>query len=116
MKSILIAIVTLVLSISTASSQVQQDSTNNKMNSKTKDYVTMKNGKVTEYKDGKWSDLTSMFTCTDGSKVSMDGTLTKADGTTQTLKEGDKVYKDGRMTTAKPAPKSDNDKSTYPPK
>jgi len=67
----------------------------------TKDYVTMMNGKMMEYKDGKMMELKGDYSCSNGCKVSSKGMLQKKDGTTQQLKEGDKVYKDGRMEMAK---------------
>ena len=115
MKSILITIIALIFSASFANAQVKQD-TGKKMNSsgmhsQNKDYVTMKDGKLMENKGGTWTAVTSTFMCTDGSKVSTDGTVTMANGTTKKLGEGDKVSKEGKWWS-KSDMKSKTDKNT----
>jgi len=69
-----------------------------------KDYVMMKNGAMVAYKSGKESNLLTTYQCSNGDKVSATGVVTMSDGTTRTLKEGDKVFQDGRLEAAKSNP------------
>ena len=64
---------------------------------KMKDCVMMKDGKMMVMKGGEKMAMDSETSFTNGSKVSTDGMLTKQDGTTKQLKNGDCVYMDGKM-------------------
>jgi hypothetical protein len=106
MKSILkIAIaLSMVLAISSAGAQVAdtvfrsvQPGKPSNINAQMTEYVIMKGGNMMLHEDGKETALAELFNCTDGSKVDTGGTLTKKDGTTIKLSEGDKVYKDGTL-------------------
>jgi len=71
---------------------------------KDKDYVIMKKGAMVAVKNGEEANLLTTYQCTNGDKVSATGVVTMTDGTTRTLKEGDKVYRDGRLEAAKVKP------------
>ena len=64
---------------------------------KMKDCVMMKGGKMMVMKGGEKMAMDNETTFTNGAKVSTDGLLTKKDGTTKQLKNGDCVYMDGKM-------------------
>ncbi|QJX46681.1 hypothetical protein HMJ29_06900 [Hymenobacter taeanensis] len=65
-----------------------------------KDGFLMKDGKVLMTRDAHTDALTSETTLVNGTKIGADGTVTMADGTTSTLKEGDYVSLTGRLTSA----------------
>jgi hypothetical protein len=62
-----------------------------------KDGVIMQNNVVMVYKGNTSSPLTKTYTCSDGCKVSVDGTVTKPDGMTVKLKDGQGLDKSGQM-------------------
>jgi len=62
-----------------------------------KDHIMMKDGKVMMMKAGKSMPLDKEITLTNGSKVTVDGTVTMKDGTKMTMKEGDMITMDGAM-------------------
>ena len=88
MKKVILAIAILI-GISTAS--------NAQTSMKMKDGVMMKDGKAMLCKGKKCTPLTKTYTCTDGCKVSTDGTVTKPDGTTMKLMNGYEIGKDGKV-------------------
>ncbi|MDN3656675.1 hypothetical protein QWZ08_13605 [Ferruginibacter paludis] len=63
---------------------------------KMKDGVMMKNNKAMLCNGKKCTPLTATFTCSDGCKVSPDGTVTKPDGTSMKLMNGYEIDKDGK--------------------
>jgi hypothetical protein len=63
---------------------------------KMKDGVMMKDNKAMLCKGKKCAPLTTTFNCSDGCKVSPDGTVTKPDGTTMKLMNGYEIDKDGQ--------------------
>ena len=65
-----------------------------------KDGVTMKEGKVLMTQSGITNPVTQEAALVNGTKIKPDGTVTMADGTTATLKEGDYMSLSGRLTTA----------------
>ena len=67
------------------------------MEMKMKDGVMVSNNKVMLCKDNKSTPLTETYKCTDGSKVSTDGTITKPDGSTTKLMNGYEIGKDGKV-------------------
>ena len=98
----MLAALVLTLSISAQDKTDKMDKKGDKaMDQKMKDCVMMENGKMTVMKDGKVMDLTSDMSLSDGSMVSANGKVTKKDGSTKTLKEGEGVYMDGKMTKMK---------------
>ncbi|MDF7812562.1 DUF6799 domain-containing protein [Hymenobacter sp. YC55] len=65
-----------------------------------KDGVTMKDGKLLMTQSGITNPVTQEAALVNGTKIKPDGTVTMADGTTATLKEGDYLSLSGRLTTA----------------
>lgn len=65
------------------------------------DGIYMKDGKMILMQNGQRSELTQDMTLTNGTVVSPNGTAKLADGTTQTLKDGDFIDMDGTMGTMK---------------
>ena len=66
---------------------------------KMKDCVMMKGGKMMVMKGGENMAMDNEMTFTNGSKISTEGIITKQDGTTKQLKNGDCVYMDGKMVS-----------------
>ena len=66
-----------------------------------KDYITMKDGKLLQSKDGNVAEVTEDITLENGTVVAKDGTVKTKDGKTVTLKEGDYVWMDGKITHGK---------------
>lgn len=64
-----------------------------------KDGFVMKEGKVMMTRDAHTEALTSETALVNGTKIGADGTVTMANGTTTTLKEGDYMSLTGRLTT-----------------
>lgn len=58
--------------------------------------MTMKDNKVMIVKSGAWAPLDSTVTCTNGRKVSVDGTVSKGDKKRK-LEEGMMIDKDGQL-------------------
>jgi len=65
------------------------------------DYITMKDGKVMQSKDGNVAEIAEDVTLDNGTVVSKDGTVKTKDGKTITLKEGDYLWMDGKITHGK---------------
>jgi hypothetical protein len=65
------------------------------------DGVMMKDGKMMAVKDGNLSALDSGLDLTSGDKVSTDGTVTRKDGSTLMLREGEMINMDGSMMRRK---------------
>ncbi|UOQ54023.1 DUF6799 domain-containing protein [Hymenobacter cellulosivorans] len=64
-----------------------------------KDGVVMQEGKVLVTQQGHTTSLTDATTLTNGTKIMANGTVTKPDGSTVTLQEGDMMSLSGRLTT-----------------
>lgn len=98
---------------STQTTQVQTKTTP----TTAKDFVLMKGGKVYSFKEGKMTEVKADFTI-GGTKVAPDGKVTMKDGTTASLKEGDRVLDNGTLkkaavtTQTKEAPKQAPEKKT----
>lgn len=75
-------------------------------NTKAKDCVIMKHGKMLVTKDGNTKVMTDDMTMQDGCRVKTDGTVISADGQKMMLKDGDAITMDGKMK--KEAPAADN--------
>lgn len=88
MKKVMLAIAMLI-GINTVS--------NAQTSMKMKDGVMMKDNKVMLCKGKKCTPLTTTYSCSDGCKVSTDGTVTKPDGTTMKLMNGYEIESDGKM-------------------
>lgn len=63
------------------------------------DGVAMINGKMMLFKNSVSSPLKKTYKCDDGCKVALDGTVTKPDGMTVKLVNGQGLDKHGHMTT-----------------
>lgn len=74
------------------------------------DGIHMKDGKMILMQNGQRSELTQDMTLTNGTVVSPNGTVKLADGTTQTLKDGDFIDMNGTMGTMKWKSKADKEK------
>ena len=59
-------------------------------------YITVQGGNVMEVKDNKVSKLEKDKTLKDGTVILTDGTVKATDGTTRKLKEGERIYVDGK--------------------
>ncbi len=98
--------------VATVSSFAQTDTTKKKMDhskmmnhdqmdmSKT-DGCMMMNGKMMMIKDGKMSPMTNPMTMSNGTKMLVDGTCVKKDGTKMKMKEGDHMDMSGNMHSKK---------------
>jgi len=75
-------------------------------NTKSKDCVMMKDGKMVVTKDGSPMAMTDDMTMRDGCRVKTDGTVISADGKKMMLKDGDAITMDGEIT--KEATAADN--------
>lgn len=64
-----------------------------------KDGIVMQEGKVLVTQQGHTTPLADATTLTNGTKIMADGTVTKPDGSTVTLREGDMMSLSGRVTT-----------------
>ncbi len=64
------------------------------------DGVAMIDGKMMLFKNNVSSPLKKTYKCDDGCKVAVDGTVTKPDGMTVKLKEGQGLDKHGHMSMA----------------
>lgn len=60
-------------------------------------YITMQAGQVMIVKDGKATNLEKDKTLKDGTIVTIEGKVKKADGNTVQMKEGDRLYLDEGM-------------------
>ena len=101
MKKVILAIA-IMIGISAASNAQTSSTTTKKDSKKTemkmKDGVMMSDNKVMLCKHSKCTPLTETYTCTDGCKVSTDGTITKPDGSTMKLMNGYEIGKSGKVT------------------
>src|ERR1041384_4935796 len=64
------------------------------------DYMIMKAGKMMMMKEGKMMPMDKDMELTNGTKVMMDGTVLKKDGTKTMMNEGDRIYMNGNMRSA----------------
>ena len=96
MKKAILAIAILIGI--TATVNAQTSSTNMKKEKmEMKDGVMMSDNKVMLCKHSKCTPLTETYKCSDGCKVSTDGTITKPDGSTMKLMNGYEIGKDGKV-------------------
>lgn len=63
-----------------------------------KNGVKMVNNKAMLCNHNKCTPLTQTYTCSDGCKVSTDGTVTKPDGSTMKLMDGYEIDKTGKVS------------------
>jgi hypothetical protein len=62
-----------------------------------KNYIAMSGGVMMVYKNGDSIAMTSVMTLKDSTVVKQDGTITRKNGITIKLKDGDGIYMDGRL-------------------
>ena len=100
MKKVILALA-IMIGISAAAiaqtSSKQEKKEKQKMEMKLKDGVIMSDSKAMLCKGSKCTPLTETYTCTDGCKVSADGTITKPDGTKMKLENGYQIDKNGEV-------------------
>ena len=99
MKKVILAIA-VMFSISVAANAQTTSNDTKSCSSKTgmKDGVMMIDNKGMLCSKDKCGPLTETYTCSDGCKVSTDGTITKPDGSTMKLMNGNMIGKDGKVT------------------
>ncbi len=90
MKTLIKTLVVAVIGLSFISTGFAGD--------KTKDYVHMQDGKMMMMKDGQDMAMDKDMTMENGVKVMTDGTVIKKNGKKKTMKEGDMMTMDGKMT------------------
>lgn len=74
----------------------------NQMNMSKVDGCMMMDGKMMMIKDGKMSDMTKPMTMGNGTKMMVDGTCVKKDGTKMKMKEGDHMDMSGNVHAKNP--------------
>jgi hypothetical protein len=102
MKKAILAILLIAgfSAVTNAQTKTKEKTDSEKMKSKMKmpDGVMMVDGKPVQCKHNKCTPLTTTYSCTDGCKISTDGTVTKPDGTSMKLMNGYQIGKDGKMS------------------
>lgn len=102
MKKVILALAILfgVSSVTFAQTtgQAKKENEKKEMNMKMKDGVMMVKNKPMLCSDNKCTPLTKTYTCSDGCKVSADGTITKPDGSSMKLKNGYMIAMDGKVS------------------
>ena len=63
------------------------------------DLVVMMNGKMMVRRNGELKPMDMVMTLSNGTKVAMDGSITRPDGTSRLLMDGEAMTLDGEMTT-----------------
>jgi hypothetical protein len=98
----LILVYALTVGISAAATAQVPAKQDKKSNSKTeaqaKEGVKIVDNKTVLFSNDKSSPLKETYTCTDGCKVSTDGTITKPDGSAMKLMSGYEIGKDGKVS------------------
>ena len=98
MKKVILAIAIMIGILGASIAQTTTKSSDNSMQKmKMKDGVMMVDNKTILCSKSKCTPLTETYTCSDGCKVSTDGTITKPDGSTMKLMNGYKIGKDGKV-------------------
>lgn len=69
-----------------------------------RDYLLMKNGVMMLFQKGDSIAMTSVMTLSDGTIIKQNGTLTRKNGDTLTLREGEGIYLNGRIRPKKSVP------------
>ena len=100
MKKVFIAVAMLMGIAVTVSAQTQAKQAMSKMamgKMEMKDGVMMSNNKMMLCHDMSCTPLTKTYVCKDGSKISVDGTIIKANGSKSKLKNGYEVDRMGMV-------------------
>lgn len=108
MKKMLLSVFAIALSLGVFAQETQPQK-------KWKDHegIMMKDGKVMVMKNGEKTALLQDTTLSNGTTITVDGTVKSSDGTTTMLKDGDYVNSDGTISSKKW--KKDNDDDRMPP-
>lgn len=101
MKNLIIAIaivfgITATVNAQTTSKKLKSEK--QKVEMKANESVKMADNKVMLCKNDKCTLLTKTYTCTDGCKISTDGTVTKPNGMSAKLMNGYEIDKNGNMS------------------
>ena len=96
MKKVIVAIAILVGISGVVNAQTMGKSSHSSM-MKMKDGVMMMDNKAMLCSKSKCKPLTGTYKCSDGCKVSADGTVTKPDGSTMKLMNGYEIGKNGKV-------------------
>ncbi len=89
MKTLAFLISACALSFNTLAGNIESNEHGDKYCAKTK------NGKLTIMHEGK--ELTSDVTLSNGTRIAMNGTITKTDGTTMIIKDGECIDLEGKI-------------------
>ena len=101
MKKVIVILTAMVTCIwSTAQSTPQKDPQKTEQTKPAKETYMFKGGKVMEMKGGAWVATDRELTLSNGTKVSASGTVTKKDGTSVMLKEGESIDANGNWMAA----------------
>lgn len=94
-----IAIMTGISGAVSAQTKTSSKNSKNRMEMmKMKEGIVMIDNKAMLYKNDEYTPLEKTYTCSDGCKVSVDGTVTKPDGSTMKLMNGYEIEKNGEAT------------------
>ncbi len=98
MKKLIFALAMMIGISGALNAQITTKSSDASMQKmKMKDGVMMVDNKTMLCSKNKCTPLTKTYTCSDGCKVSTDGTVTKPDGSTMKLMNGYEIGKDGKV-------------------
>ncbi len=95
MKKTILALAIIIGISGAVNAQTSKEEKKQKM--EMKDGVMIVDNKAMLCSKSKCTPLTETYTCTDGCKVSTDGTITKPDGSTMKLTNGYEISKDGKV-------------------
>ena len=99
MKKVILAIAIMIGITGASIAQATSKSSDNSMQKmKMKDGVMMVDNKAMLCSKSKCTPLTKTYSCSDGCKVSADGTITKPDGSTMKLMNGSMIVKNGKIS------------------
>jgi hypothetical protein len=108
MKKMLLSVFVITLSLGVFAQETQPQK-------KWKDYegIMMKDSKMIVMKNGEKTELLQDTTLSNGTTITVDGTVKSSDGITTMLKDGEYVNSDGTISSKKW--KKDNDDDRMPP-
>jgi hypothetical protein len=104
MKQLFLALILLGgLSVTLSAQHASQNGKSGDQKTEMKDGVMMKNDTMMLCKNNTCTPLKKSYTCSDGCKVAIDGTVTKPDGMTMKLQNGQGLDENGQMTLVEEA-------------
>jgi len=102
MKKLILAIAVCISTIGFAQTNQQDQKSRNAQQKSDKDKhedgIVMKNGKLMIIKNGQKSNMTQQVSLSDGSTINTDGTITKRDGSTSKLSDGEYISMAGKVS------------------